>query len=177
MRVPTIVGVDPSSNKLSAVITQGDLNPELHRIKLPRDKVRACRVAYEWVITLVEPFPLPGVYVFLEMPVLGRGGAGSTIPQAQVNGAMLAAGSMAGVQVVTVNNKRWKKQVVGNGAASKEDVAAWCALCWPPVFEGAKGDQDLLDAAAINRFGRHVVELRDRIGERIARRVAARRTA
>lgn len=179
--MPTIIGIDPSSQKLAAVVSVlGKENrAEVHTKGLPKDKPTACLLAFEWARTLVE---LAGgqVYVFIEMPVLGRGGPGSTIPQAQINGALLAGAQMAGAEVLPVNNARVKKDVIGRGNANKDDIRKWVSEAWPAMYARIGKDQDLCDSAMIYIYGKHVIERRDKmmakkhLGRRVIRRTAGR---
>lgn len=164
----TVIGIDPSSRKLAAVYCELGSEPDVeHRTeKLPQDKPVACLTAYEWVRTLVLTRPIQPVYVAIELPVLGRGGPGSTIPQAQINGALLAGAQSAGATVILVNNARAKKEVIGKGNASKDDIRKWVKTAWPRLYSDIKTDQDLCDSTMIYVYGRNTVELRDRIAKR-----------
>ena len=159
-----IIGVDPSSRKLAAVIASPEAESKVRTAvkALPQDKPTACLMAFEWLRALVES--LDGdVYVFIELPVFGRGGPGSTIPQAQVNGALLAGGHRAGASVNLVNNARVKKEIVGKGNATKDDIRDWVRESWPALYEEIESDQDLCDSAMIYRYGCEVVEHREKI--------------
>lgn len=172
-----IVGVDPSSAKLAATIAVPGSEPKVVQRKttLSRDRVRACVSAYDWMTELVGEYPDHDVYVFIEAPVFGRGGPGSTIPQAQINGALTAAASKAGATVTSVNNAHCKKEVVGKGNANKDDIAAWCKTAWPKVYKMTEKDQDLIDSAMIWVYGRGVLKMRARLAAK--RRTHIRRSA
>ena len=51
--------------------------------------------------------------------------------------------------VAMIENTSWKKLLIGNGRAAKEDIANWFNLRWP----GYKANQDQIDAAAIGYWG------------------------
>jgi Holliday junction resolvasome RuvABC endonuclease subunit len=160
-----VIGVDPSSKKLACVVSVIGEEPDVlfHTKTLPQDKPTSCLMAFEWMRTLVEiNEPRGRVFVFVELPVLGRGGPGSTIPQAQVNGALLAGAQMAGAEVIPVNNSRAKKEVVGRGNANKDDIREWVRVAWPKLFEKIEKDQDLCDSAMIYQYGRQTVMRRDK---------------
>lgn len=164
-----VIGVDPSSRKLAAVISVVGDEPNVeHTTKsLPQDKPTACLMAFEWMRTLIEINETRGkVYVFIELPVLGRGGPGSTIPQAQINGALMAGAQIAGAEVVPVNNARAKKEVVGRGNANKDDIRVWVKEAWPSLYEKIEKDQDLCDSAMIYQYGKQTIERRDKIVKR-----------
>lgn len=163
----TVIGIDPSSRKLAAVVSVVGKEPQatVYTKPLPQDKPVACLQAFEWVRNLVE-IQEDDVYVFIELPVLGRGGPGSTIPQAQINGALLAGAQMADAEVVPVNNSRVKKEVVGRGNANKDDIRDWVSKAWPVLYERIGGDQDLCDSAMIYVYGKQVVERRNKIAKK-----------
>lgn len=185
----SLIGIDPSSRKLAAVYgTVGDEPYVQYTIeKLPQDKPTACLMAYEWMHRLVsiQDVTKHKVYAAIELPVLGRGGPGSTIPQAQINGALLAGAQAAGAIVILVNNARAKKEVVGKGNASKDDIRRWVKQAWPALYSDIKNDQDLCDSTMIYMYGHKTIELRDRIARRktieqatvLQRRRTARRKA
>lgn len=165
-----LLGIDPSSRKLAAIHGMVGDEPHIRHVteKLPQDKPTACLTAYEWVRELIGQYPDGAVYAAIELPVLGRGGPGSTIPQAQINGALLAGAQSAGAIVILVNNSRAKKEIVGRGNASKDDIRRWVKEAWPALYSDIKSDQDLCDSAMIYMYGRQVVDLRDRISRRKA---------
>jgi Holliday junction resolvasome RuvABC endonuclease subunit len=163
---PVVIGVDPSSRKLAAVISVIGDEPNVRYLTkaLPQDKPVACLMAFEWMRALIEEESKRGeVCVFIELPVFGRGGPGSTIPQAQINGAIIAGAQIAGADVSLVNNARVKKEVVGKGNASKDDIRVWVKEAWPKLYAKIEKDQDLCDSAMIYVYGKRTVELRDKI--------------
>lgn len=167
--VSVVIGIDPSSRKLAAVISViGDeKNVEIITKPLPQDKPTSCLLAFEWARVLVEKHsPRGDVYAFIELPVLGRGGPGSTIPQAQVNGALLAGLQMAGAIVTPVNNSRVKKEVIGRGNANKDDIRQWVHDTWNDLYVKIEKDQDLCDSAMIYQYGSQVVGRRDKIASK-----------
>jgi Holliday junction resolvasome RuvABC endonuclease subunit len=167
-----VIGVDPSSRKLAAVVSiigqEIDAQPVTRA--LPQDKPVACLTAYEWMKTLVtEHLDSGPVYVYIELPVFGRGGPGSTIPQAQVNGALQAGAQQAGAIVISVNNSHVKKATVGKGNASKDEITQWVSVVWPELHERIENDQDLHDSAMIYVYGRSDVLRRNKIAKNRAK--------
>lgn len=165
-----VIGIDPDSKKLSAVVTVDDARPVLRQKVLPTNVpiARVCAVAYKWTFNLVAEYHRAGdvVHLFVEAPFVSPKTIRAVIPLARLNGAMLAAGMSArAVTVLDVNITSWKKEVVGKGNASKPQIADWCRDCWPMVYEEAAGRQDLLDAAGINRYGAGVVKRQKRLEE------------
>lgn len=162
-----VVGVDPSSRKIAMTITVGDVLDM--RVKaLPQQMpAQACLVAYTYMRKTAKELGEHGqVWVFIEDPVLGRGGAKATIPQTRVNGALLAGAlGVSGTKVYGVNNSKAKKMIVGSGNAGKPEIKRWCAKCWPAAFRLADGDQDLIDSSMIHQYGVKLVGIRNHVTE------------
>lgn len=161
-----VMGFDLSSKKIAVTVTDLDDPSFLYMatFTLVKDETRRCHEAMRWTSDLVGTFLGARVYAFVEKPVLGRGGAGSTIPQAQVNGAVIAgAWEGSAHEVMSVNNQQWKKSVIGNGNASKAQIKAGIFDLWHDAYQKADGDQDLLDSAGVNRFGVQVLKMHERI--------------
>ncbi|QZE10871.1 RuvC-like resolvase [Gordonia phage ChisanaKitsune] len=171
-----IVGIDPSSLKIAFVWTGNDKRVHHRLAKLPKDTDFAFRCASAYASTrviltkIVAQNPGQPVFVFIEEPVVGRGGAYATISQSKVHGAIVAAAyRVKGVERVSgANNSTAKKQVVGNGAAKKEQIADWAAKYWRELYDAAqtynKGDrQDIIDAGMVNRYGDHVLKVRTKV--------------
>lgn len=165
--MPVVIGVDPSSRKLAAIscVVGMEDSAVYHLKSIPVDKPTACLMAFEWARMIVGANAPHATHAFVELPVLGRGGPGSTIPQAQINGALLAGFQIAGSIVTPVNNSRAKKQVIGRGNANKEDIREWVEENWPSLYESIGGDQDLCDSAMIYQFGKAVLARRDRLSK------------
>jgi Holliday junction resolvasome RuvABC endonuclease subunit len=163
MKEVAIIGIDPSSRKLASIsaILGQEQNYVIDTIALfPKDRPRSCAIATKWMRHLVASLheQVDDVYVFIEAPVLGRGGARATIPQAQVGGCLLAGAYTSNAKdIVLVNNQRAKKEIVGKGNASKDEIKAWCRVVWPAVFREAGTDQDVCDSAMIYAFGAKIV--------------------
>ena len=102
--------------------------------------------------------------VFIEHPLVGRGGAHATIVQAQVQGVVMSTAIQFGaLGVYEVNVQSWKKAVVGHGGADKDTVKSWLIDHHPALAELAGDDQDLVDAACVAIYGRDVVERGSRL--------------
>jgi Crossover junction endodeoxyribonuclease RuvC len=167
-----ILGIDPSSKKIAIVTTIDDAaieagflsdgKPETRIINLPEGVYSATGAAFREVFAFLEENDYGGYFgkriIYIEDPVVGRN-VRSTIVQAQVSGAIIAAAECRGVPVFHANVNSWKKEVVGKGNATKPEVAEWLEKNWPEAYNLAAGDQDLIDAAAINRYGDQHVRL------------------
>ena len=106
-----------------------------------------------WLDELIRYDPDPVIYV--EEPVLaGVRNIRTTIIIAESVGMILAL--HARVHVVPVDT--WKKETVGKGGVSKDDVAKWLSEEYPEYAALCGHDQDLTDAAAIFVYGRALEE-------------------
>jgi hypothetical protein len=167
-----IIGIDPSSRKLAAVISQGSTLLDVRKTDLPEKRpAETCYLAYKFVYDLVyemqgvdpwnnDVMPNCEVLVCVEAPLSAgaRGGVRALIPQAEVAGAILAACGVRGVTVELVPQQSWKKVVVGNGNASKAEIRRWAMKYWRKLWLASLADQDILDAGGINRYGAKMVE-------------------
>lgn len=172
-----IIGCDPSSKKLASVITRDDVlwDTQAFWVRNPNRKAEiplACRNAYVYVRTLINELHDLGddIYIAVEEPLLGRGGPQATIPQAKVFGAVMAAASIyPEVHIISTPVPTWKKYYTGKGNSGKQEVAHAVMLYWPALYEQIKTDQDLLDAAAINRYAASVASHEQSYANRLNR--------
>lgn len=151
-----IVGLDPSSKKIAIAVSIDGKYPKLYVKSLKsKDIAEVCSVAYRYVWRFVSMLREQDIEVFMyiEEPVVGRGGVYSTLRQTKANGAMLAGAVNAGAHVKGVNNQSWKKVVVGNGNAGKPKIEAYLAKANPELHMETNGDQDLMDALCIMKYG------------------------
>jgi Holliday junction resolvasome RuvABC endonuclease subunit len=162
-----VYGFDLSSRKVAGILLRGEGEPEAFAMTTKKLESRAKELFSLWrqiddLLTQNEP-----EYVYIEAPVVGRGGARPTILQSQVDGLVQSAAvKSSAVGVYSVNNKTWKKAVVGNGNATKQDTSAWLAKDHPVLSELAGDDQDLVDAAGVAVYGKLIVT---RAGQRTLR--------
>lgn len=96
------------------------------------------------------------IIVVFEEPLVGNNTKYS-MKISQVYGACLAALAMAnaefGIVVTSVNVGTWKKQVVGNGHATKQDVVNHICVLSQRYSELCGHDQDRYDAACVALYG------------------------
>lgn len=147
-----VLGIDPSSKKLAFCLT--DTHSKiftLTTISLPAGALQATGAAYRGAFSFFEQHK-EELHIYMEAPVVGRS-IGPTIIQAQVGGAVMAAAQNVGVPLHLVNNMTWKKVVLGKGNLKKEEVAEKLRGIWLEAYAACSGDQDLIDACALNRFG------------------------
>jgi Holliday junction resolvasome RuvABC endonuclease subunit len=159
------IGIDPASTKLAMVailpsgsyISQTATNLSGGKKRTPWSPA-ACAAAgtitAQFLNVLHESWPSEPIHAFIESPVVGRAGPRATMVQAFTSGAIQAQLVQGGATVELVNVSSWKRDIVGHGHASKDDVAECLRLRWPTFVRGAGGDQDLHDAAAIAIWGK-----------------------
>ncbi|UVF61510.1 RuvC-like resolvase [Gordonia phage DalanDe] len=149
-----ILGVDPSSKKLAGVASPLDgSDPTLWLVTLP-DKApievrcqQARKAARAVVRRIIRMYGVDHVGVFMEAPLVGRGGVKTTVLQSKVQGAALAGYIDGGAEWAReANASRTKKLVIGKGNADKDEIMLWVEESYPDIFEMIEGDQDLADA-------------------------------
>lgn len=172
-----VVGCDPSSKLLAVVATINRREPAVWKRTLPEsDYATRADWAARHMEQLIKRLSKEGdVYFFVEMPVVGAG-VRATIAQAIVLGGTLTGARRGGAKEIhEVNNQRWKKTVVGSGAAKKPDIKKHVLKTWPALFDlipackcSSKsachcGSQDLCDAGCINAYGQQILDMQNRI--------------
>ena len=169
-----VVGIDPSSKSI-AIATFKVLGEKITPLSVDKFKSKAKKYdpsVSAWADAQVEAVMLNlmneisgsnGISVFIEEPIVGRGGAHSTIVQAFVSGAIQSAFTRRGATVYLVHVSKWKKEVVGKGNATKEEVAEAVKGRWSAIAKYARSDQDMLDAIGIGAYGAEVVKRAGRI--------------
>lgn len=161
-----VLGIDPSSRKLAVCISRSRKGEfELVAKKLAANHADGSQQAYAFMEYLIHEQLQEDkdLHVYLEKPVMGVGGPQATIVQAYISGAVMAAVRWANIPLTQVNNQSWKKRVCGRGNINKAEVGVRMLEVWPELIERADGDQDFIDAGAINLFGWHVLTLREKI--------------
>lgn len=158
----TVIGVDPNSRKLAAVAQRPD--GQLHAFCTEVSKDQAVDRGYtigflfngflDWLRDL-EP---GAFYMFVEQPLMGRNvHAMRTITQGE-SAALLAAHEQGASGIYEVNVQTWKKDIVGQGNASKSIVKSYLEEHHNDLAVLANNDQDLFDAGAILLYGVEVIE-------------------
>lgn len=156
-----VVAVDPKSRKMA--IVYGDSEPEMRIISTDSDD------HYDRMFVFQEKFQdffktLDEFVLFIEQPLVGRGGVHTTLVLAQSAApVVLSALSCGSNGVYDVNVGTWKKAIVGHGNASKDEVGEWLRDNRPSIYELTEGDQDLIDASCIWLYGQGVLARGDRV--------------
>lgn len=181
MSSPAIWGVDPDTVRIT-VVTGSRADPEIFRIPLDPGSghTKSCGLAFRGLCEFIgEEKQQAGKnpIIYLEAPVVGQGGPGPTISQAQIGGSLMACAEEMQTSLTLVNNQTWKKRVTGHGNINKDQVNEWMKDNWPEIYKAAKGhlplcgagpkrDQNIIDAGAIYLFGIFNYELKKRIIKR-----------
>lgn len=156
-----VVGIDPSTQCLSAVVTGDGAVPMFVQHSLPANERTRDGKAFEWMQGLLQTMRAEGegAVIYLEKPIAWRSGT-STIALGQISGALRAAAWNAAVPVIMVNNSTWKSRVLDSGRASKEQINTWLRLTHPELHAECvrhavrkSNIQDLVDAACIYLYG------------------------
>lgn len=156
----SVIGIDPSSKAIAwCRIDEDDITVGKIKLGKTADKFAPWKLRIaERELRRVFPNANRTCHLFLEAPIVGGGSAtparvASTLPQAYVSGVIQAHFARQGATVDLVHLATWKAQVIGNGGASKAEVARVIRLRWPGIAEQAGGDQDILDASGIALYG------------------------
>jgi len=94
--------------------------------------------------------------VWIEKPILGNNRKYS-LQLAETFGAVCAGLArerlQSGMDIRSVDNKAWKKQVIGSGNASKDDIRNYIHDVHPAYALLCGEDQDRFDACGIGLYG------------------------
>lgn len=160
-----VVGIDPSSKSIALVakhpvtptgmVWKGDIaGRERYKPEHAAEAMYQMQDVLGQVATMATGNI--GRVAYVESPLIGRGGAKTTMVQSFVNGVIQACLIQCGFQVYMVNVSTWKAAVCGNGAADKADVQRLVKARWPSIGRACGSDQDKNDAAAICLYGEDV---------------------
>lgn len=154
-----IVGVDPASTKLAfyglhpTLPTVLPMKYTLGKRYSPEAAGAAMDATFEALERLRPMGAGKGALAFIESPVIGRGGARSTIVQAFTSGVVQACLIKSGFTVYMVNQSTWKTWLTGRPNVGKDYVVRSMKGRYPKDVIAAAGDGDVLDAAALARYG------------------------
>jgi len=153
-----VCGIDLGARKVAiSTFVDGELTLA-QSLEVPKTtRARELRTLGEWTFGYTKI----ANYAFVEEPLIGRG-VRSSLQIAQTAGAVMSAmGGLLAIDSRFVDNKTWKKQVVGNGNASKEMIEEWLKRTHPAYAALCGSNQDRIDAACIGIYGVQVLERRD----------------
>lgn len=162
-----VIGVDPSSRKLAGV-AMSVFDPDEYDLWLVKLKERdpielrclaAFRTARAFTRRIRRLYDPVEIVVFIEGPLVGRGGVKTTVIQSKVHGATIAGFVSGGAAFARESNASTvKKAVVGTGKAEKHEIMQWVADTYPDLHTEIDGDQDLADAMMHCRYGIDTME-------------------
>lgn len=95
-----------------------------------------------WWIQRVVP---PRVHLLVERPVFTR--SKNTFARMYMTAAAVMTAHTG--PSTLISNSAWKAATVGDGSASKDEIAAWLARSHPAIATACLQDQDLADAACL----------------------------
>jgi len=155
--VTTLIGIDLGVRKLAvATFTDGDAGFSLYHTNVFEAEENVSRHTQLRSIGMFAQSSVHGYQtdcVFVESVIVGNNHKYS-IGLAQTLGAVLAS-ILPGVRVELVDNKVWKRDVVGNGNATKDQISNYIDVTHPayaPLCEG-EHKQDRYDAVCIGLYG------------------------
>ena len=161
-----IVGCDPSSKKLAFYILipggkkSGQSLPMAFKLRPDKDRyspksaAEAGNACMEVLLEL-EHFKEAQVHpvLFIEEPVVGRGGIRSSLVQAYINGVVQDWFTRADFEVRLTHQSTWKSGLGIPQRGGKESVREKMDELYPDDVRACGSDGDLLDAAALARYG------------------------
>lgn len=149
-------GVDLGVRKAAISLrSDGDLSCVEH-FEVPRQhRHQELRILAEWCYGYLKVADA----IFIEEPLVGRNTRVS-LQIAQTAGAVMSSlgSGLREVHIDFVDNKSWKKAVIGNGNANKEDITSWLKSHHPSYAELCGGNQDRVDATCIGIYGGQLCE-------------------
>ncbi len=147
-----VLGVDPDTKAITAVAVDTERPTWFHVTRLEA-KGRRAEDRIQALASQIETWPHHTYdWVYIETPVMGVN-VKALRDQAFVVGMLRYELWRRGQAHSLVDNGTWKKAVLGNGKASKEEIAQYAAKRFPQL----KGEsQDIFDAACIALFGRSI---------------------
>jgi len=154
----TTFGIDLGIRKVAvSVITQGLDGYTCYgvpRLVLPKQtRTQELYKIASYVQALVHTYEPD--HVFIEKPIVGNNHKYS-MQLSEVCGAvmsMMGKFDAGGTKVVIVDNKTWKRELLMNGNASKDDVRNYINEVHPVYAAFCGDDQDAYDACCIALYG------------------------
>lgn len=155
------VGIDLGIHKIALAVLQDDQMVDALSQTVPTDLPRDMQLRALGSIAHDNCEFHGADSVWIEDVIIGNNrkysiGLAQTLGAVMAHLAQLRLGQ--GTDIRCVDNKQWKKAIVGNGNATKDDVknyihdthSAYAPLCGD--------DQDLYDAACVGLYGHQVME-------------------
>lgn len=152
-----IIGADLSTKKLAFVggILDGPFRMEATKIS---SYIEIADATDKFILDTISFFgsdwdSQSGILAVIEEPIAGRGGVRPAILQGYTSGVVQLTFQHRGADLLMISSSKWKKEVTGKGNADKEYVKKWLEENDQKLYGGTAGDQDLIDASCIYRYG------------------------
>jgi len=147
-----IAGIDPDTHQITCALIDtvlertGEIRTVEAKGRRAEDRFFDLMHQFE---ERIAPILLSYCWVYVELPMAGPNRK-ATINQSQVVGAIRAILGQRAIGHSLVDPGVWKKAVLGNGHASKDEIKAWVLAHYTldPNLP-----QDAFDATAIAHFG------------------------
>ncbi len=143
-----IVGIDPDTRAITGVVLEAGKEPHIWRVEAKGRRAED-RIEGLYTSLRITFFDQPVDWVYIETPVMGVN-AKALRDQAVVVGMIRFWLWSNNQSHSMVDNGTWKKGVLGNGHASKEEIAAYAQKV---LHIPADQPQDVYDAACIAAWG------------------------
>lgn len=148
----TVIGIDLGIRKIAyAVWRDGELVTAGAYEAAAGKRQRELHDIAEYINAVVETDD-EQLLVVIEEPLVGNNKKYS-MQISQTYGAVLAALSWDDIEVLAAPVGTWKKQVVGNGHASKKDIENYLGVVNERYPALCGHDQDQYDAACVGLYG------------------------
>ena len=148
-----ILGCDCSSKVIGYVLLEDGLAVESGTLKASDSKDMNTRAENLWTEFYALLMDLCGGawkpdVVYIEQAIYVQNIKATLGIDAVINAVRFCC-FINSVPYVIIDNRSWKKDVIGNGNASKEDIAKFANIKWPGIFV----TQDECDAACLALYG------------------------
>ncbi len=145
-----VAGIDADTKTVAIVVLDGGEVESVEHLKAKGARAEArFHPLCELVDDLVRHSFFAGIgFTFIELPIVGVNPK-ATRDQAMLVGAIRM--SLLDHSHSMIDNTVWKKAVLGNGKATKEEIKDYIMAAYPSLGDGHA--QDVYDAAGIAHFG------------------------
>jgi len=155
----SIVGIDLGVHKIALVcITTGEQEAWLYSATHPERDLQLSELG-----AMAHDFCLlhQADSVWIEDVIIGNNrkysiGLAQTLGAVMADLAQLRMGQ--GTDICTVDNKTWKKALLGNGNASKDEIRDYIDVSQSGYAPQCEGEQDLYDATCIALYGQQILD-------------------
>lgn len=151
-----IMGIDLGTRKLAYAIWEDGVLVETDAYESPDDYMRHVQLMdlHDWIYEVAQNTKPD--HILIEDTLVGNN-VKYSIQLSQVMGAVMVSLGLYGMEhcvgIYLVNNKTWKKDVLGNGNATKDLIQLWLYERDTAYSVLCGDDQDRFDAACIGYYG------------------------